>query len=67
MRFVEDEYAYDVRPARDGSCTFVRRKFNILGKLGKKTKTVTIPAHVMEGNDPEDVLRDVVDEGGFDY
>lgn len=63
----DERHAYEWRCLPDGSCLLTRRKLTLGGRPGKAKKEVLVPAHVMEGEHPEDVLRDVVDEGGFDY
>ena len=63
----DDYFHYEWRYLANGSCLFTRRRLTISGRPGKSKKTVLVPTSAMEGEAPEDVLRDVVDEGGFDY
>ena len=63
----DDFFLYEWRCLANGSCLFTRRRLTASGRPGKTKKEVLVPAAAMEGEAPEDVLRDVVDEGGFDY
>lgn len=68
MLLHDEQHVYQWKQLSNGSYLFTRYETSASGARRPKTKKeVLIPADVMYDNEPEDVLRDIVDEGGFDY